>query len=303
MPSRSGGEDVLLESSVIALACTPRSGARIVSLRDKRNGREWLAQGAKTYRPDESALFGAREAAGWDECFPTVLPCNAEATPWRRRLRDHGDLWGREWSIGRQTESLIETSFEGREFLFRRVIELVGHNVEIRYAVRNLLDEPLPCMWALHALYAVEVGDRILVEPDGGAMTLTSCLVEGKQWTTDAMRWPVAHADKPVDLDVVHPASARMAVKAYLNCGERRAAKIIGKQGGLEVRWDLNNDSLGLWLNYGGWPEPGDLHHIALEPTSSPADDLLAAMDLGRAATLVAQSERAWGVTLSVLSV
>ena len=30
----------------------------------------------------------------------------------------------------------------------------------------------------------------------------------------------------------------------------------------------------GLWLNYGGWPTPGDMHHLAVEATTAPVDHL-----------------------------
>ena len=71
-----------LETDLIRVAAAPERGARIVSLVDCRTGRDWLAQGEPPYVKESDARYGLLEAAGWDECFPTVSPCVVEQSPW-----------------------------------------------------------------------------------------------------------------------------------------------------------------------------------------------------------------------------
>src|SRR5664279_4148592 len=86
-----------IENDKLRVGIAPAYGARVVSLLDKTSGREWITQGVRSGNTGEDAVYLGAEAVGWDECFPTVGPWDASATPWRRRLRDHGDLWGRPW--------------------------------------------------------------------------------------------------------------------------------------------------------------------------------------------------------------
>ena len=70
----------LIESAEVRLVAVPSLGGRVVSLLDRRSGREWLVQGEAPAADDrsweaEAAVFAGREAFGWDECAPTVAPC------------------------------------------------------------------------------------------------------------------------------------------------------------------------------------------------------------------------------------
>ena len=90
---------VTIESEAMRVAVLPAFGARVVSLLDKCSAREWMFEGGQTSDTGEDAVYGADAAVGWDECFPTVSPWDASQTAWQRRLRDHGDIWGRPWTV------------------------------------------------------------------------------------------------------------------------------------------------------------------------------------------------------------
>jgi hypothetical protein len=58
---------------------------------------------------------------------------------------------------------------------------------------------------------------------------------------------------------------------------------------------------MGLWLDYGGWPEEKPLHQVAIEPTSAAADDLAGALALGQARWLAPRETHEWSVRLTLL--
>ena len=89
---------VVLKNDAVRLACEPELGARITSLVDRRNGREWLVPGTlpgtAAAWAAEGAVFGGDEAFGWDECLPTVARCPDPVDATAPALRDHGDAVG-----------------------------------------------------------------------------------------------------------------------------------------------------------------------------------------------------------------
>ncbi len=113
-------------------------------------------RGGQSASTGEDAKYMSEEAVGWDECFPTVGPWDASATAWRRRLRDHGDLWGRPWRVEMAGVDMLALSFASTQFHFARSLHLDGGTLIARYSVTNLDREPLP-----YALLAVEPDDTI----------------------------------------------------------------------------------------------------------------------------------------------
>ncbi|MBK8794940.1 MAG: hypothetical protein IPM07_00345 [Anaerolineales bacterium] len=66
-----------LESAQLRVVTIPALGAKVVSLLDKRSGREWLAGPGD--RPLRAIAYGAsfqeQDVSGWDEMFPTIVAC------------------------------------------------------------------------------------------------------------------------------------------------------------------------------------------------------------------------------------
>ena len=165
---------VVLENDAVRLACEPDVGARITSLVDRRNGREWLVPGTlpgtAAAWAAEGAVFGGAEAFGWDECLPTVAPCPDPMDATAPALRDHGDQWGRPADVEATDDRLVATWTRSRWPLrFRRAITLEGAAVACEYELETGGDQSLPILWSMHALLALEPGSRIVVEPGGEA--------------------------------------------------------------------------------------------------------------------------------------
>jgi hypothetical protein len=96
---RHQGFDVyVIRTAAVELAVVPELGARIISLKNLRTGREWLwhpAARLKLFRNRLGDDFARSPLAGWDECLPTIAPCE-----WRNRLLpDHGEAWSIPWTV------------------------------------------------------------------------------------------------------------------------------------------------------------------------------------------------------------
>ena len=287
---------VHIENEAIAVTVASHYGARVVGLIDKRTGRDWMAPGGESANTGEDAVYLSDEAVGWDECFPTVAPWDATSTAWGRILRDHGDLWGRPWRVDSQSATSIVTTYATSEFTFTRALALEGTAVRASYSVRNEGSRPLPFMWALHGLLAVSPADRIDLP---GISETEATYLAHRDRTISAARlaWPGPDPVLGLALDRVQAASEQFAGKLYAS--GVHAAAVGDDRGALHIEWGQDVEHLGIWLNYGGWPQAGGVHHIALEPTTAPVDHLGQAVVRGTAITLAPGDSRRWGVTLT----
>ena len=289
---------VTIESEAMRVAVLPAFGARVVSLLDKRSAREWMFEGGQTSDTGEDAVYGADAAVGWDEWFPTVSPWDASQTAWQRRLRDHGDIWGRPWTVDAHDARSLTTTYATAEFAFSRSLSVDGPVLTAAYRVENRMAVEMPFLWALHGLLAATVADRVDL-PGRTAVSTTYLARAGKSFSVPAVPWPGSRLELGFDLDEVQPEAAGFAGKFYDQGGERRAALGHGDQW-LVMGWSPPIDALGIWLNYGGWPDPPRGHHIALEPTTAPADHLGEALRTGEATWIKPGAAATWTITLTL---
>lgn len=297
---------VELENAFVRLVAVPEVGARVVSLVDRRTGRDWLVQGtlpaddatARAWAA-EDAVFGGAEAFGWDECLPTVAPCADPLDPAAPPLRDHGDQWGRPAEVEVVDGRLRATWADSRwPYVLRRTISLDGPAVVADYELEVRGDRPLPILWSMHALIALEPGSNIVIEPAGHARLTHHTGLAIAPGTT-ALDWP-----GPA-LDVVRGIEAGQAAKLYLHGGSLWTAAARTPDGAeLRFAWDHPvAPTLGVWFSYGGWPADGEpRHQVALEPTTSSDDDLASAIGADRAMVAAPGSPRRWTVRIALVA-
>jgi galactose mutarotase-like enzyme len=286
-----------IENAALRVGVNVGYGARVVSLFDKAAGREWVTQGAASANTGEDADYSGDEAIGWDECFPTVSPWDASATNWGRRLRDHGDLWGRAFQVDAASATALTLSYADPQFRFTRELRLDGTTLIVRYAVENRLARPLPYLWALHALLAVTDKDHIVL-PGVDSVRPTFMALRGQTIAAPTLNWPELDGKLPFSLDAVQPANSLFAGKFFAS-GAGRLARVGHAGEWLEIAWDASIQHLGMWFTYGAWPSAGGHHEVALEPTNASADDLGQAIDSG-APPLTPGERREWQVSFSV---
>jgi hypothetical protein len=123
-----GFEIHVLRNSFVEISVVPELGAKIVSLKNLRTGREWLwhpPDGLKLFRNQSGDDFSKSPLAGLDDCFPTIESCF-----WRgRQLPCHGEIWRAPFRVDESAwkNGILKTRAELKisPFEFERTIELL----------------------------------------------------------------------------------------------------------------------------------------------------------------------------------
>ncbi len=274
-----GFEVYVLRNGGLELAVVPELGAKVISLRNLRTGREWMWHpegGLKLFRNRLGDDFSLSPLVGADECLPTVAPCSMQG----RELPDHGEVWSAPWKVNRQAweKGILRTSLELpiSPFEFERTIELREQHVWLGYRLKNRNQVAEQYLWALHPLLSVQSGDRLHLP------ATTRALLSGEAWI-DAV-------------DSVIPDGG--CSKLFAGPVVEGVAGVYNHQTGdrLSLEWNpAENDTLGLWLTRGGWHGH---HHLAVEPTNGAPDPLAVAARQKRCGIVPASGSKAWSVTL-----
>lgn len=276
--SKDGFTFLQIRNASVALTVVPELGAKIISLKNRRTGREWMWQDAPErplFRNKIGDDFATSTLAGWDECLPTVAPCR-----WRgRNLPDHGEVWSAAWSWDEAAwkNGLIKTRVElpVSPLVFERTISLRGNCVRLDYVLTNRGAQAEEFIWAMHPLLQLQPGDNLIL-PDDARRQLA-----GENWINT------------LDFGARQPPCA----KVFAGPIKSALAGIVNDQTGdrWEISWDKDvHPGLGLWLTRGGW---NGCHHLALEPTNGPDDSLaVAVMEKKTFGLLAAQETQSWRV-------
>jgi hypothetical protein len=275
-----GFEVYTLNNGEVEISVVPELGAKIISLKNVRTGREWLwhpPEGLKLFRNQSGDDFSKSPLVGIDECLPTIAPCR-----WRgRELPDHGELWNAPWSIDEAAleEGILKTQVRLliSPFEMERSIELSGSEIRIDYQLNNYSDAQEHFLWALHPLLRLQAGDQLELPAS------TRALLNGETWA-DA---------------IVTAVPEKNSAKAFaMPVSEGFAAIKNSKTGDyLGFEWDpAENDTLGLWLTRGGWHGH---HHFALEPMNADSDSLLLATEKKHCGVIAGRSSTNWQLRIS----
>jgi hypothetical protein len=326
-PAFGAFETLELDDGRVRILVCPALGARVIGLVDQWTDRQWLVQGeppeaggdgtAPSWQAGDAVYSGA-VAFGWDECLPTIAPCPDPADPDGPALRDHGDLWGRPAEIAADG-GILSASWAGprHAYAFTRRLRLDGARVIAEYELENRGAVDLPVLWSMHPLLALDPGARVEVE---GLVSVRVAHAVGLPLAPVPGRadWPETPGTdgRPIALDLVREPAAGTALKAFggwdLYGGWEGAsgeglpgvAAVTQPDGSrLELTWYAPiAPNLGIWLDDGGWPPPPEAPRAqhALEPTTSPDDDLASAMAAGRALVLAPAERVAWSATFRV---
>jgi hypothetical protein len=247
-----------------------------------------------------------------------VAPCPDPANPAGPPLRDHGDLWGRAATVAVEGPVLATTWAEpDRPFVFTRRLRLDGPRLVAEYELENVGVTALPVVWSMHPLLALEPGAHIDVE---GLVSVRVASATGLPLAPVPGRadWPETPGTdgRPIRLDIVGEPTAGTAVMAFGGWelygswdaaggeGLPGVAAVAQPDGSrLELTWYAPiAPNLGIWLDDGGWPPPPEAPRVqhALQPTTSPDEDLASALAADRALVLAPAERVAWSATLRV---
>ena len=268
-------------------------GARITSLVNRRDGREWLAQSRRAFAessPVERAVFTETDHCGWDEMFPSVDPCRFPAPPFAGiEVPDHGELWTCAWeSWGASATTLSQRArSDVFGYSFERTLHLDRSTMRCEYMV-DVGDGPKALLWALHPQFSAQVGTRLVV-PGARSSVLDTTVAA----STREVDWP---GDVVVERDVT-PGANRML---YLHPGDEvDEAALIDRSGSyVSLRWDRSFARyLGVWADHARHAVG---RVIAVEPTNGFFDDLARAYNNGTVTTFTPGEPVSWWVEVSV---
>jgi galactose mutarotase-like enzyme len=284
---------VVMENDAMRVVVVPEIGGKVVSLVSRHTGREWLWKNPHLplrKPPADATDFGAFDAGGWDEVFPTVNPCRVPNSAWgNRMLTDHGELWYRPWqivaaSVDSQSGATLTLAVDDPQFPFRfersLTLEAGLAPLTASYSVTNKSTIPMPFIWAAHPLLAIEPGDSFRM-PEGTRISTTGNVGLELATNVTELTWPTVPLlfGDSLNLSRAPETSARYAIKLFAESAPGGAIKIANRDQtevlciSSQSRQALH---VGLWLNYGAWSGANTppYYNAGVEPTNFPHDDL-----------------------------
>lgn len=294
-------EGIGLRNDVTEIIVLPALGAKMISLRHLRSGREWMwaPADARLRSVPSGTPFAESSLVGADECIPTIEACR-----WRgRQLPDHGEVWSEPWELDAealgQDEIVTHLRLPISPLWLERRISLSGGSVHLAYSLRNLSDEPYEYLWAFHPLIQIQTGDRLILPSECNKIRIDSalnCPLEdrGAEWS-----WP--QPVQGIDLHRLDLGGLRRAVKFYAAPLSTGAAAIWNEYTGDTVAFKFDVEQLpiiGVWINRGGW---NGYEHMAIEPATGAPDSLEAAVNHWKAfATILPNGSRQWAFQIEM---
>jgi len=298
---------ISLETELMKVIVVPEIGAKIVSLFYKPTQKEWLLDSGQ--RPlvvlAEGAAFGKSDMSGWDECFPTINPCQypLEGANYGNHLPDHGEIWSIPWQAALEQESLtLKVAGKCLPYTFQRKMSFIAEDVmRLEYEAINLSDEALSVMWTAHPQFTVTSDTRICL-PE--AIKEMICVHGGNTLLADeaVYNWPVAAvAGEETHLDTMDFTVEKDSKKLYyptavpegwsgLSCSESEDYLLM-KVDKEQVPY------LGIWIDELDY---NDRVTCALEPSTGFYDSLTKAIANDKYSVINARGRLFWQLDVSL---
>jgi galactose mutarotase-like enzyme len=306
----SGFPAVALRSAHLEVVAVPALGMKLTNLR-LLNGREWLWRSDQIplALPEPGASYiNTGDSGGWDECFPTVGPCNLPGSSSRAPaiLPDHGELWSAPWSSsvyqhgeGTTLAGSARGTILPYEFHREVTLDPAQPVVRFRYRLRHTGTETFPWIWSSHPLLNVQPGSELSLP---GVSQVKVSAVHGRDDVSenDVVSWPGAIGGDAERF--TFPADGRWAMKLFGDLGPEGRMVLTDPRKGERLEFVVRREEVpqvGIWINCRGWAPAGrtPYYNLALEPCIGAPDRLdLAVRDWHTAQTLHPGEEREWSL-------
>ena len=301
---------VVVQNAVIECEYIPVLGGKMTRLTDRRTGREWLWRHPRMpYQqvPSTANYVAVADTGGWDECFPTVGPCDYPAAPWQgTALADHGELWCQTptvtWLV--QDDAVVYTCvWEGLTlpYTFMRSIEIGAEAaIDVTYRVKNHGEADLQWIWCAHPLVSLEPG-MALYTPAG--TTFLHANHQG-ELVSDAPESIVLPDQRVLDLTHLPAVTSAMTAKLYSDVLPSGWVALQAANGRLTMSWDSAEiPQLAVFINAGAWSNDGQSpnYNMGIEPAIGVYDRLSDAYSRTTTyATLPPGQQRSWSVQVQL---
>ena len=298
----------VLETKILRTVVVPELGAKLVSLFDKRNQLEWLADPGS--RPVKKATYGAvftdQDLSGWDEMFPTIVACEypAPGEKFGAWLPDHGEVWALPWRLEPAPAGVLRLSVEGIALPYRLTRTLAyrsSDTLQMHYELVNLGQERLPYIWAAHPQFVCGAEAEIRFPPQVTEVCNTLSASWGWGEPETRFSWPqTTRLDgQSIRIDRTGAASLKQARKFFaLPEAHVGWAGLIRRPAEDWLRLDWEPEKvpyLGLWI------DEGALSHTTVaapEPTTGFYDSLAVAWNKQEVTVLGPSATQTWTLTV-----
>ena len=299
-----------IETDRFSLTVAPQLGGKITSLTNKKTKREFLSRTNVAYKlRGYGDAFENYERDGADECFPTVESCPYPQFPWEgAQVPDHGEVWTLPWEHEIKHNRLrmwvrgvrFPYVFE-RQISFETLARGESPFIRLSYSVRNESPYDMPFIYAFHPLFKAEARTKILI-PQGTDMVTYLSTDDRLGPPMTPHTWPEVTdvtLDKSYNRSMVRSSRNKEAEKLFSTRLDQGRCALLYPNGEFvgflfpAKRFPF----LGLWVNEGGWY---NLHHVALEPTTSQGDRLDVAKGLQTCGIVPANGEYEWDISIVI---
>jgi hypothetical protein len=286
---RAGMTELQIRTDRLALSVVPDAGGKILDLVELGSGFNLLWQNpriplAPTY---PGAPFDDVWCGGWDDMFPTDVPCEVAGNTYH----DHGDLWIGPWEWDVASDNGAQAVVHLRRYspsLPCRADKWIsadrtGRDVRIRLALTNEGTQPVRFLWNQHIAHAIGPGSRV-------HLPVSRLTVAGptpsRAGDATQVNWPI-HGGS---LDLSRLPGPDAGVTEFLCADDLRAGwcAVTHPGPGVAVRFGFDPAVFAtpwLWGVFGGWRG----HQLLLtELCTSRPGSLATAVADGSAATLAA---------------
>lgn len=281
--------ELRIHTDHLALNLIPDAGGKILDLVERAAGFNLLWQNpriplARTYA---GAPFDDVWCGGWDDMFPTDIPCEVDGNTYH----DHGDLWIGPWAwdvVSDTGEEAVVHLCRDSPSLPCRVdkwisVDRSSSEIRLRLALTNQGAQPVRFLWNQHIAHAIGPGSRIHLPASRLSVAGPTRTRAGE---ATEVCWPVHDGS----LDLSRLPGPEAGVTEFLCTEDLRAGWCAVTHGGPGVAVRFRFDPAvfrtpWLWGVFGGWRG----HHLLLtELCTSRPGSLTTAIADGSAATLVA---------------
>lgn len=297
----NGLSTFIIENNRMRVGVVPEHGAKIVSIYDKKNDREWLVPPMRPIQPlSYGQSFIEAEMCGWDEMMPTITVCEWQG----KELPDHGEVWSIPWSV-EPFENGICCAVDGRmmPYHFSRSMSLSENKLLLQYQLKNNSDMTIPWLWAAHPQFAADEYTRIILLK--GINRVVNVIhndpVLGEIERTHD--WPVIWGEdrQPFHLDQIASCSQYTCRKIYAQPSDHPAfAQLTDQKKSCALKLSWNPEQvpyLGIWIDEGVYNTTAT---AALEPSTGYYDGIDIALKKNRCPILKAGESVSWVVNLQI---
>ena len=277
---------LVLENDTLRVLIDPEAGGKIRSFFSKPSRTEWFYTDTRTRHVGTG--YSDHDISGFDECFPTVLPCTyPEGRRKGMTMEDHGLLWQQPWQVNVEREQVrMICEAPSIQCRFERTCRLEAPaSLRLDYRINHDGREPLGFVYSAHPLLRASAQTQWIFPEE--LKTVFVYLTGNVPKLTDQtwIDWP-----PPEEMGLIGPLSTHRGSFAKLFSQKLTTgqAAIRHDETGETLRFEFDTRTLpymGIFAMQGYDKQPDGYFKsqllIAIEPTTSIGDDLQTALATG----------------------